>query len=80
MARNIVRPFGLLGHRYEVTERGLLYQRSAWLCSVIGIMAMLAGVQFPHFQLQSWAIFFAFSLVSGGLVMRVPRHGRRLPD
>ena len=37
----IVRPFGLLGPRYDVTERGALYCRLAWASALSAIVLML---------------------------------------
>jgi len=37
----IVRPFGLLGPRYDVTERGALYYRLAWASALTAIVLIM---------------------------------------
>ncbi|MGX6649060.1 hypothetical protein ACWCOP_14080 [Maricaulaceae bacterium MS644] len=36
---SFIRPFGLLGPRYEVGDKGLRYQRLAWLTAFLGVAA-----------------------------------------
>lgn len=78
MPRNIVRSFGLAGHRYEVSERGLLYQRLAWLCA-FGIPIFLFAGDFHREALPAcWTVAGLLLFATSRFVRLVPRHGRRL--
>lgn len=51
----LVRPFGLLGARYRVSERGRLYYRLSWLSVAVGIsLGTLVLVATRETATQGW--------------------------
>jgi hypothetical protein len=50
-----VRPFGFLGSRYKVTDRGLLHYRLSWASAIIGIgLGILIVVGTLESPWQGW--------------------------
>ena len=79
--RNIVRPFGLLGHAYRVNETGLIFMRLAWIVALLCIPTLLVIPYFwpatpMWFGLMSiFAIQLPITLV---LCLLVVHNGERL--
>ena len=74
----IVRPFGLLGSRYFVNKRGLLFYKAAYAVAFTYVISLI--VTQPH-VLLSWASIAPFLLsivVISVLVGLTVRNGRKI--
>jgi hypothetical protein len=76
----IVRPWGVLGSRYEVGPGGIRSYRLAWIAALLAV-ASIPLHAIGLLPTVTWLVYFlAVLALTAGFTWNTTRLGRKLPD
>jgi len=76
----IIRPWGLLGGRYEVGARGFRYYCLAWIAALAGLACMVLHALGLVSIYTGVALFLVALAICCHFTWQTTRHGRRMAD